>query len=132
MMNKSSIWLVAGVLLLSLSGLAANAQSFYFTPRFGMHLGDNDWGFRQPGHVIGIRQAEFNERVAHLRREIGFNMDRGIISREKAALLNGRLDDIAAREGYMAAGGMLNGDELARLEARLNNVEYAARESSYY
>ncbi|HEY9788831.1 MAG TPA: hypothetical protein V6D22_00435 [Candidatus Obscuribacterales bacterium] len=132
MNNKSSIWLLAGVLLLSLSGSAANAQSFFFNPRLGFHIDNNDWRFRNPARFVDVRQSQFERRVAHLRSEIDFNMDRGLISRERAARLNDRLDDIANHERDIAGRGMLTDNELSRMEARLTNVEMAGRGSTFF
>ena len=144
MTNKWSLGLLAAIALLSSSGLAANAQSFFFNTDNGYHHfygGDGDWRWRHRDFGWGngfradrlsMRQAEFDRRVAHVRRDIDFNMDRGIISGERAAMLNRHLDNIVARERSMAADGVLTGYELSNLESRLTNVEMASRGSSYY
>ena len=133
-MQKLWQFTLLSAMLVASTQVAANAQSFNFfsRPMFRHDSWRMDHRFDR-WRVDGMdrrfdraRVEEINRRVAHVRFDINRSLAQGLISPERAARLNARLDNIVASERDMSFGG-LNTDELWRLNARLDNVESAAR-----
>lgn len=122
-------------LMLSSTALTANAQSIYVSPHHNFFGNDRRFDLRDDfrfGHhrfdrMTGMREMQFNTRVADVRRQISIRVAQGRLPSMRAARLNDRVNDIIARKDRLKMAGMLTGDELSMLEARLSNVEVAAR-----
>jgi hypothetical protein len=108
--------------LLAGSILPASAQAFYANPWRG--FGWNHFHRTFP-RVFDNRLVRINDRIANLRADISERVSAGDISPGHAAMLNSRLNAIAATRDQFAATGGISVNEMARLEARLENVRVA-------